>query len=108
MIKLRAIFENSKRELWPGQFIRNRLILNTLKDAVVIPYTAVQVTQTSPIAFVVKDDMTVEQRTVKLGQRTDDQVIVLEGIKAGEKIVLEGQMNLFTGSKVFVPESKKP
>ena len=69
MIKLRAIFENANRELWPGQFIRNRLILYTMKDAVVIPYAAVQVTQTNPIVFVLKEDMTVEQRTVKLGQR---------------------------------------
>jgi len=107
MIKLRAIFENVNRELWPGQFIRNRLILYTIKDAVVIPYTAVQMTQTNPIVFVVKDDMTVEQRTVKLGQRQDDQVVILDGIKAGEKIVLEGQMNLFSGSKVFVPGSNK-
>ncbi len=107
MIKLRAIFENTNRELWPGQFIRNRLILYTMKDAVVIPFTCVQMTQTNPIVFVVKDDMTVEQRTVKLGQRQEDAVIVLEGVKAGENIVMEGQMNLFSGSKVFIPGGKK-
>lgn len=103
MIKLRAIFENKNRELWPGQFIRNRLILTTTKDSVMIPYTAVQMTQTKPIVFVVKEDMTVEQRTVKLGQRQDTMVIVLDGVKSGEKIVVEGQMNLYNGSKVFVP-----
>jgi multidrug efflux system membrane fusion protein len=103
MIALRAIFDNADRELWPGQFIRNRLILSTMKDAVVIPYTCVQLTQTGPIVFAVKDDMTVEQRTVKLGQRTEDQIIVLDGVKGGEKIVYEGQINLFTGSKVYVP-----
>lgn len=108
MIKLRAIFENTNRELWPGQFIRNRLILYTLKNAVVIPYTAIQVTQTNPILFVVNDDMTVSQRTVKLGQRQDDTVVVLEGVKAGEKIVVEGQMNLYSGSKVFIPGGKQP
>lgn len=103
MVALRAIFDNEQRDLWPGQFIRNRLILFTMKDAVVIPFTAVQMTQTKPIVFVVKEDMTVEQRTVKLGQRTDADVIVLEGIKANEKIVIEGQINLYTGTKVFVP-----
>ena len=107
MIALRAIFPNQNRELWPGQFIRNRLILDTLSDAVVIPYTAIQMTQTGPIAFIVKDDMTVEQRTVKLGQRMDDQVVVLDGIKTGEKIVLEGQINLYSGSKVYVPGQQK-
>ena len=102
MIKLRAIFENKSRELWPGQFIRNRLILSTMKDAVVIPFTAVQITQTQPIVFVLKEDMTVEQRVVKLGQRQDEAVVVLEGVKAGEKIVVEGQMNLYSGTKVFI------
>ncbi len=100
MIKLRAIFENKARELWPGQFIRNRLVLYTMKDAVVIPYAAVQVTQTNPIVFVLKDDMTVEQRTVKLGQRQDDDVVILSGIQGGEKIIIDGQINLFSGAKV--------
>lgn len=107
MIKLRAIFDNANRDLWPGQFIRNRLILYTMKDAVIIPFTAVQMTQTNPIVFVLKEDMTVEQRTVKLGQRQDDQVIILEGVKAGEKIVTEGQLNLYNGSKVFIQGGRK-
>ena len=47
--------------------------------------------------------MTVEQRSVKLGQRMDEQVIVLEGVKGGERIVLEGQINLRNGSKVRIP-----
>lgn len=107
MIKLRAIFDNDHRQLWPGQFIRNRLLLYTMKDAVVIPFAAVQMTQTKPIVFVVKEDMTVEQRTVQLGQRQDDVVIVLDGVKPNEKIVIEGQVNLYSGSKVYVPGGKQ-
>jgi multidrug efflux system membrane fusion protein len=102
MISLRAIFENTKRELWPGQFIRTRLILHTLEDAVVIPYTAVQLTQSGPIVFVIQEDNTVDQRKVTLGQREDENVVVTQGLKAGEKIVLEGQLNLFAGAKVNV------
>lgn len=102
MITLRAIFENGKRELWPGQFIRTRLILHTVPDAVVIPYTAVQLTQAGPVIFVIKTDNTVEQRPVKLGQREDENIIVLSGLKAGEKIVTEGQINLFAGAKVAI------
>lgn len=103
MIKLRAVFENQKKELWPGQFVRNRIILTTLKNAIVIPFSAVQMTQTNPIVFVVNPDMTVIQKTVKLGARQDDMVVVLDGVKAGENLVIEGQMNLNTGTKVFVP-----
>ncbi len=106
MIKLRAIFENFNRELWPGQFIRTRLILYTVPDAVLIPYAAVQLTQSGPVAFVIQANNTVEQRAIKLGQREDAQVIVLEGIKAGEKIVTEGQLNLFSGAHVFIPAGR--
>lgn len=100
MITLRAIFENMKRELWPGQFIRVRLILHTIPDAVIIPYTAIQLTQTGPVVFVVKPDKTVEMRQVKLGQREDENIIILEGLKAEEPIVVEGQLNLYSGAKI--------
>lgn len=103
MIKLRATFDNDSRELWPGQFVRTRLVLSTLQNAVVIPFSAIQMTQAATIVFIVKEDMSVEERTVKLGQREGEDVIVLEGLKAGEKIVTEGQINLYSGAKVFVP-----
>lgn len=106
MIKLRAVFENLNRELWPGQFIRTRLVLYTVPDAVLIPYAAVQLTQSGPVVFVIQGDNTVQQRSVQLGQKEDTQVIILEGIKAGEKIVTEGQINLFQGAHVFTPQGK--
>lgn len=102
MITLRAIFENNKRELWPGQFIRIRVILYTIPSAVIIPYTAVQLTQAGPVIFVVKEDKTVDQRAVKLGQREDADVVVLQGLQPGETIVTEGQLNLFIGAKVNI------
>jgi len=104
MIKLRGIFDNPCRALWPGQFVRTRLVLSVLPNAVVIPFSAVQMTLSEPIVFVVKPDRTVEQRTVKLGQREGEEVVVLEGLKGGETIVVEGQINLYGGAKVFVPK----
>ncbi|MBS0626212.1 MAG: efflux RND transporter periplasmic adaptor subunit [Verrucomicrobia bacterium] len=103
MIKLRAVFANEGRELWPGQFIRTRVLLYTIPDAVIVPYSAVQYTQSGPVAFVILKDNTVEKRDVKLGQREDDFVIVLEGIAAGERIVTEGQINLDSGVTVHEP-----
>lgn len=102
MITLRALFENEKRELWPGQFIRTRLILYTIPKAILIPYAAVQLTQTGPVVFVIKENMTVEQRSVVLGQREDDNVIILKGLDPQEKIVIEGQLNLFSGASVEI------
>lgn len=102
MITLRAQFDNQKLQLWPGQFIRTRLILHTVADAVIIPYTALQLTQNGPVVFVVKEDHTVEQRPVSLGQRENENVMILKGLKEGEKIVLEGQINLYPGAKVAI------
>lgn len=105
MIKLRAIFPNEDRALWPGQFVRARLILQTLSHATLIPVTAVQQTQMGPIVYVVKPDQTVEIRKVQLGQREDDWIIVLKGVEPKERIVTEGQINLYQGAKVYVPAS---
>ena len=102
MITLRALFENGGRELWPGQFVRTRLILYTIPDAVVVPYTALQITQAGPVIFVVKEDQTVDQRAVTIGQREDDSIVILKGVKAGEKIVIEGQLNLYNDAKVEI------
>lgn len=105
MIKLRGIFPNDARDLWPGQFVRTRLVLRTLTEAVLVPYSAIQQTQSGPIVYVAKKDHTVETRAVKLGQREEELVVVLKGVNAGEKIVIEGQLNLYQGAKIFVPES---
>jgi multidrug efflux system membrane fusion protein len=105
MIQLRAVFDNTQRELWPGQFVRTRLILYIQEDAIVIPYTAVQQTIHGPVAFVVKNDRSVERRPLRLGNRQDLSVIVLEGLQIGETIVLEGQLNLSDGAQVYEPRS---
>ena len=102
MITLRAIYENTKRELWPGQFVRTRLVLHTLPNAVIIPYSAIQLTQKGPVVFVVKSDHTVEQRSITLGQREDENIIITKGLKGGETIVTEGQLNLYDGAKVNI------
>lgn len=102
MITLRAVYENKNRELWPGQFVRTRLILYTLPDAVLIPYTAIQLTPQGPVVFVVKKDSTVEERVVTLGQREDENVIILKGVKPNETVVMDGQLNLYEGAKVII------
>jgi membrane fusion protein, multidrug efflux system len=102
MITLRGIFTNTDKALWPGEFVKTRLILTQQKDATIIPYQAVQITPTGPIVFVIKEDMTVESRPVELGQREDENIIVNKGVKPGEKLVTQGQMNLLDGFKVSI------
>ena len=99
-IKLRGITPNADRHFWPGAFVRVRLILDTLKDAKLVPSQTVQISQRGPYVFVLKADGTLEQRTVQPGQRQGDFVVVLNGLNAGETVVTSGQLALAPGMRV--------
>lgn len=102
MVRIRAIFENQDRDLWPGQFIRTRVILSSIENATVIPFSAIQMTLHGPIVYVVTQDQKVAERQVKVGPRQDDEVVILEGVKGGEVVVTDGQLNLFNGALISI------
>jgi multidrug efflux system membrane fusion protein len=99
-IKLKATFSNQDRRLWPGQFARVSLRLETLPKATVVPTQAVQTGQDGQFVFVVKPDSTVEQRPISAGQRVGEEVVVDKGLSPGETIVTEGQLRLEPGTRV--------
>jgi multidrug efflux system membrane fusion protein len=101
-VNLRATLSNPDRHFWPGQFVNVRLVLNTAKQAVLIPNEATQISQQGPFVYVVKPDDTAELRPVKLGQRQGKDVVVTEGVAPNERIVLAGQMLVRPGAKVRV------
>lgn len=101
-ILLQALFTNEDQKLWPGQYLDVRLILETKKDAILLPSQAVQIGQDGPYVYVVKSDSTVELRKVKTGQKEDERLIVESGVDPGETVVLEGQLNLYPGAKVVI------
>jgi multidrug efflux system membrane fusion protein len=99
-IKLKARFENADHALWPGQFARVSLRLTTLPNAIVVPAQAVQTGQDGQFVFVVKADQTVEQRAVTAGQTAGTDVVITQGLKPGEEVVLEGQLRLESGTRI--------
>src|SRR6058998_2694138 len=100
-VKARAVTPNPDRALWPSEFVRVRFILDTIKDATLVPSQAVQISQSGPFVFVLKPDNTVDLRPVKPGQRQDGDLIVVEsGIQPDETVVVTGQLALAPGSKV--------
>ena len=103
-VKARAITPNPDRALWPSQFVHARLILETLKDSKLVPSSAVQIGQNGPYVFVVKDDSTLELRQVRPGQRHGDLTVVTDGVRAGERVVVSGQLQLAPGARVTVQE----
>jgi len=101
-VRMRAVFDNKDRLFWPGQFVNVRILLDTLKDAVLVPSEALQVGSNGPFVFVIKEDKTVELRPVKPGQRHGDSIVVSDGLKQGEKVVVTGQLALAPGATVVV------
>src|SRR5665647_3263161 len=101
-IKLKGTFPNAGHKLWPGQFVRVTLRLTTQQNAVVVPNEAIQTGQTGSFVYVVKQDKTVESRTVVTGARVEQDMVVSEGLTVGETVVTEGQLRLAPGSKVVV------
>src|SRR5438067_10198113 len=100
-VKARAVTPNPDRALWPSEFVRVRFILDTIKDARLVPSQAVQISQSGPFVFVMKPDSTVELRPVKPGQRQDEDLTVVEsGVEADESVVVTGQLALAPGAKV--------
>ncbi|MDD5166500.1 MAG: efflux RND transporter periplasmic adaptor subunit [Candidatus Omnitrophica bacterium] len=93
-ILVRAIVANNKRALWAGQFVRVRLILGEYKDAVLVPYEAVQLGLKGSYLFVVDAQNKAQLRYVKTASRQKEYIVILDGVKPGERVVTSGQMGL--------------
>lgn len=100
-IKARAEFDNAGQQLWPGQYVRVRLTLRTLKNAVVVPQAALILRGNERTLYVVGPDKTAQLKTVQLRYGFGDFAVV-EGIEAGEQVVLEGKQNLRPGTPLKV------
>jgi multidrug efflux system membrane fusion protein len=101
-ITLKGTFENSGLALWPGQFLNVRLTLTTEKGVVVVPSRAVQTGQHGEYVYVIKDDLTAEMRPVKVDRSYAEVSVIATGLKAGERVVTDGQLRLFPGAKVEI------
>lgn len=103
-VKLKAVFANRDNELFPNQFVNARLLVDVKKDAIIIPSAAIQKNPQGAFVFVLNPDKTVSMRTVKTGISQGGETSVVEGLKVGEQVVVEGAERLREGSKVEVKE----
>ena len=104
-IQLKATFPNADDALWPGQFVDVALTL-TRAPAVTVPTRAVQAGQQGPFVFVVKPDLTVESRRVRVGRRLPTELVIEEGVRAGERVVTDGQLRLVPGARIEVKPAR--
>lgn len=105
-VKLRATIPNSDHHFWPGRFVRVRLVLSTLRGAVLVPAEAPQMSVKGSFVYVIKEDSTAELRPVKLGQRQDELVVVAQGVRPDERVVIDGQLGVVPGGKVHIEEPR--
>ncbi|MFA5072321.1 MAG: efflux RND transporter periplasmic adaptor subunit [Nitrospirota bacterium] len=101
-IKLKGTFGNKDRRLWPGQFVNVVLTLAMQSKAVVMPSASLQAGQQGQYVFVVKSDLTVESRPVIIARSHNDLAVVSQGVKPGETVVTDGQLQLTSGTKVEI------
>jgi membrane fusion protein, multidrug efflux system len=107
-IKIKATFGNAERALWPGQFVNARLLVATRRNGIVVPAAVVQRGPQGTYAFVIKPDQTVEMRSIVVEQVQDGAALIADGLRAGERVVVDGQYRLQPGSKVAPSERDKP
>jgi len=99
-IQLAALFPNPGNILRPGQFGKVRAMIRTQQNATLIPQAAVNEQQGSYLVAVVDKDDRVSMRPVQVGERTGTMWVIRQGLKAGDRVVVEGQQNLKPGVTV--------
>ena len=107
-LRLKAVFPNPQRLLWPNQFVKARLLLTTRKDALVVPATVPQRGPDGMFAYVIQQDQTVQPRSIEVEHMEGDIAIVGKGLIEGEQVVVDGQNQLRAGSKVAPRQAGQP
>ena len=106
-IKLRGIFANNDRQLWPGQFVESWVTLRDEDKALVVPTQALQTGPNGLYVYVVKEDSSVELRVVQVARTEGAETVVAGGLKPGETVVVDGASRILPGSKVSAKTPEK-
>ncbi len=107
-VRIRAVFPNARKVLWPGQFVNIRIEVDINRQALTVPTAAVQRGPAGPFLYVVRDDMTVVVRPVALARQDDKVAILRSGVQDGDRIVTSGFMLLKDGSRVKPTDADAP
>jgi membrane fusion protein (multidrug efflux system) len=99
-LKVEAAFPNPSSYLKPGQFARVRAPVEERENAILVPRKAIQEMQGAKTVMVVDQQNKVQLRTIRTGDKSDNNVIVLEGLNAGERVIVEGMQKARPGSEV--------
>jgi multidrug efflux system membrane fusion protein len=99
-IRLKGVFDNKDNVLWPGLSVQTRLLVDTLKQVVVVPEDAVQHGPSGLYAYVVGDDNKVGVQPITVSHTDEGKAVVRQGLNAGQRVVVAGQYRLQAGTVV--------
>jgi multidrug efflux system membrane fusion protein len=100
--KLKAVFDNRDRSLWPNEFVNVHLLLEVRKNNIVVPSAAIQRGPQGTYVFTVKPDKTAEMRNVTASISQGDFTAISQGLQSGETVVTDGQDKLQPGTKIEI------
>jgi multidrug efflux system membrane fusion protein len=101
-VKLKAEFPNADLQLWPGQFVNVKLLVDTMRQVIVVPSAAVQRGPNGTFVYVANDDDTVTVHPIKVAQQDDTEAVIATGIDEGERAVTTGFAQLTDGAKITI------
>jgi membrane fusion protein, multidrug efflux system len=101
-VKLKAEFPNADLQIWPGQFVNVKLLIDTLRQAIVVPTAAVQRGPNGTFAYIVGDDDMATVRPVAVAQQDDVQAVIASGLADGERVITTGFAQLTDGTKIAI------
>ncbi|HET9107120.1 MAG TPA: efflux RND transporter periplasmic adaptor subunit [Steroidobacteraceae bacterium] len=107
-LQLRALFDNSRTELFPNEFVNVKLVVETLQHQIVVPGAAVQNGPSSNFVYIVNPDHTVTMRTVTTGPTDGNDIAIMKGLTPGLTVVTDGADQLRNGAKVLLPGEAPP
>jgi membrane fusion protein, multidrug efflux system len=99
-LRLKALVPNPHRTLWPNAFVKARMLVETRKDAIVIPTVAVQRGPQGTFVYAVGDDKTAQMKPVTIALSTGEVSVVGKGLAGGERVIIEGQNQVRPGGRV--------
>ncbi len=101
-IKLKAVFQNRQFELWPGQFVNIRLLVDTRRRQLVVPSSAVNQGPSGEFIYIIRPDLIAEVRAVKVGISEDGSTVIENGVSEGDDVVVDGQYLLKANARVVL------
>lgn len=99
-VQLKAVFDNPDNSLWPNQFVNAHLLLETMKDAITAPASAMQRGPDGTFTYVVDSSNTVQMRPVDVALTQGTTVVIGKGLQSGDRVVTDGQEKLQAGMRV--------